>query len=91
MIKHLSMRVPWRDQPWPHRVCAHPRDNSSCLLLTDSNPIADAKGGPNGILLWTDDRNGVDKPAWMSMAKAVIGSSPAVGARRAAKKAVKRS
>ncbi|BBZ55239.1 AAA family ATPase [Mycolicibacterium phocaicum] len=33
MIKHLSMRVPWRDQPWDHRVCAHPLDNSSCLLL----------------------------------------------------------
>ena len=33
MITHLSMRVPWRDQPWDHRVCAHPLDNSSCLLL----------------------------------------------------------
>ena len=35
MIKHLSMRVPWRDQPWDHKVCAHPLDNSSCLLLTN--------------------------------------------------------
>jgi hypothetical protein len=33
MITHLSMRVPWRDQPWDHRLCAHPLDNSSCLLL----------------------------------------------------------
>lgn len=27
------MRVPWRDQPWDDRVCLHPPDNSSCLLL----------------------------------------------------------
>lgn len=27
------MRVPWRDQPWDDKVCAHPLDNSSCLLL----------------------------------------------------------
>ena len=33
MVTHLSMRVPWRDQPWDHRLCAHPLDNSSCLLL----------------------------------------------------------
>ena len=33
MTTHLSMRVPWRDQPWDHRLCAHPLDNSSCLLL----------------------------------------------------------
>ncbi|MGA5541285.1 AAA family ATPase [Mycobacterium sp. NPDC051198] len=33
MITHLSMRVPWRDQPWDHRLCALPLDNSSCLLL----------------------------------------------------------
>jgi hypothetical protein len=45
MVQHLSMRVPWRDQPWDHRVCAHPA------------------------------------------AKLVIGSDPAVGARRLAKKA----
>lgn len=33
MVTHLSMRVPWRDQPWDDRLCAHPLDNSSCLLL----------------------------------------------------------
>jgi hypothetical protein len=33
MIMHLSMRVPWRDQPWNERLCARPLDNSSCLLL----------------------------------------------------------
>jgi hypothetical protein len=32
-VQHISMRVPWRDQPWDERVCAHPIDNSSCLLL----------------------------------------------------------
>lgn len=32
-IQHISMRVPWRDQPWDDKVCEHPLDNSSCLLL----------------------------------------------------------
>lgn len=32
-VKHLSMRVPWRDQPWDEHLCTHPLDNSSCILL----------------------------------------------------------
>ena len=32
-VQHISMRVPWRDQPWDDKVCTHPADNSSCLLL----------------------------------------------------------
>ncbi len=32
-VQHISMRVPWRDQPWDEKVCARPLDNSSCLLL----------------------------------------------------------
>jgi hypothetical protein len=32
-VQHISMRVPWRDQPWDDKVCGNPRDNSSCLLL----------------------------------------------------------
>lgn len=32
-VKHISMRVPWRDQPWDDRVCTRPKDNSSCLFL----------------------------------------------------------
>lgn len=32
-VQHISMRVPWRDQPWDDKVCAHPLDNSSCLPL----------------------------------------------------------
>jgi len=42
--------------------------------------------GPNGVVVWTDDADGVDKPAWTAMAKAILGSTPAIGARRAAKK-----
>lgn len=34
-LKHLSMRVPWRDRPWDERVCDHPLDNSSCILLAN--------------------------------------------------------
>lgn len=32
-VQHISMRVPWRDQPWDDEVCHSPLDNSSCLLL----------------------------------------------------------
>jgi hypothetical protein len=32
-VQHISMRIPWRDQPWDDRVCHSPLDNSSCLLL----------------------------------------------------------
>lgn len=32
-VQHISMRVPWRDQPWDDKVCHSPLDNSSCLLL----------------------------------------------------------
>jgi hypothetical protein len=32
-IQHLSMRVPWRDRAWDGRICDHPLDNSSCILL----------------------------------------------------------
>ena len=32
-VQHISMRVPWRDQPWNDKVCNSPLDNSSCLLL----------------------------------------------------------
>jgi hypothetical protein len=31
--RHISIRVPWRDQPWNDKVCQNPADNGSCLLL----------------------------------------------------------
>lgn len=33
VVQHISMRAPWRDQPWNDKVCARPLDNSSCVLL----------------------------------------------------------
>jgi hypothetical protein len=27
------MRIPWRDRPWDDKVCDHPLDNASCVLL----------------------------------------------------------
>ncbi len=59
----------------------------------------DQGGGPNGTLLWTDDRNGADAQAWLTSAAEVLGTEPAATAdghgrdgvgrlRRAAKKAV---
>ncbi|MBA2726448.1 MAG: hypothetical protein H0U53_10700, partial [Actinobacteria bacterium] len=43
LVKHISMRVPWRDQPWDDRVCHAPLDNSSCLLLKN---IGDKRDDP---------------------------------------------
>ena len=43
--------------------------------------------GTRGVLIWSDDRGGVDQPAWAEMAKEVIGVA---APRRAAKKAVGR-
>ena len=40
-------------------------------------------GGSRGVLMWTDDRGGVDQPAWAHMARQVIGTS---APRRVAKK-----
>lgn len=37
-IKHLSMRVPWRDRPWDESVCNDPLGNSSCTLLANIGP-----------------------------------------------------
>jgi hypothetical protein len=49
-------------------------------------PEPGSRGGPNGVLMWTDDAGGVDKPAWTTLAEAIIGA-PAPAIRRAAKKA----
>lgn len=61
-------------------------------LELDGTPIQDVtkRGGPNGILIWTDDVGGVDKPAWRAMAEAIIGPAHGVAAKKAAKKAVPR-
>ncbi|CAM5328057.1 AAA family ATPase [Streptomyces coeruleorubidus] len=32
-VKHLSMRVPWRDRSWDQFLCDDPSGNSSCTLL----------------------------------------------------------
>jgi len=47
---------------------------------------AAACGGPNGMLIWTDDTNGVDVPAWRSMAAAAIGTAPLAVINRSRKK-----
>ena len=43
--------------------------------------------GSRGVLVWTDDRGGVDQPAWAQLAREVIETSVP---RRAAKKASKK-
>lgn len=34
-------------------------------------------GGPNGALVWTDDREGVDVPRWKELARSFLGGGPA--------------
>ncbi|WP_330153368.1 AAA family ATPase [Rhodococcus chondri] len=52
-------------------------------------PEADG-GGPEGTLVWTDDRGGVDVPAWRQLAQQVFGAPLKGGplAKKAAKKAL---
>lgn len=33
-LRHISIRVPWNDTDWSGRVCACPKDNLSCLILS---------------------------------------------------------
>ena len=84
------------DQPsyvrrWQEKLQWYKSNGILPAVDSDGKPIANATAGSNGILIWTDDLNGVDKPAWTAMAKAIIGAGPSIGARRAGKKAVKRS
>lgn len=37
----------------------------------------DEGGGPAGTLVWTDDRDGVDVPAWRELASSFLGGGPA--------------
>jgi hypothetical protein len=60
---------------------------------------AEGGGGPNGVLMWTDDLNGADAQAWLALAAEVLGSgapseadaTPVGPARRATKKSTKRA
>jgi hypothetical protein len=53
-------------------------------------PAADG-GGPAGALVWTDDRSGVEVPAWRQVAAAAIGPMAARPAKAAPKKVTARS
>ncbi|WP_432185790.1 AAA family ATPase [Streptomyces sp. Tue6028] len=56
----------------------------------------DEGGGPNGTLMWTDDLNGADAQAWLTLASQVLGAEPStpptrsVPVRRVAKKTAAR-
>jgi hypothetical protein len=52
----------------------------------------DEDGGPEGTLMWTDDRDGVDVQQWTKLAEHVIGQAPVtptVSGRKAVKKAMR--
>jgi hypothetical protein len=55
-VKHLSMRIPWRDRPWDQFLCDDPKGNSSCTLLAaigkgrDDEFEAEHAGAPVGSL-----------------------------------------
>ena len=43
--------------------------------------------GPRGLLMWTDDRHGVNEPAWRDLAERILGADTTPPKRRIAKKA----
>ena len=34
-LRHLSIRVPWNDTGWDGKVCERPKENISCLILSN--------------------------------------------------------
>lgn len=32
-LRHISIRVPWKDNGWDGRVCSKPSENAACLIL----------------------------------------------------------
>lgn len=57
-VRHLSVRVPWHDNHWNGTVCSHPRENGSCLVLTNiQTKDADLEEGLAGKHLKDLDRN----------------------------------
>lgn len=67
------------------------RQNGILPALDKRNTfVPEAMDSPNGVVIWTDDQNGVDQPAWTAMARTVFGASGAAERRRAGRTARRR-
>jgi hypothetical protein len=81
--EHLGlMNQPSYARRWEEKLQSYAANGILPGLDADGQVIPGAQGGPNGILVWTDDAAGVNKPAWTAMAEAILGTTPAPGARR---------
>ncbi|MCA4725814.1 AAA family ATPase [Mycolicibacterium fortuitum] len=81
--EHLGMmNQPSYAHRWAEKLEWYRANGILPALDSAGNPLAEIKEGPNGILIWTDDANGVDIPAWTEMATKVLGMSGRPVARR---------
>lgn len=81
--EHLGMmNQPSYARRWDQKLEWYRTNGILPVLDEQGNKIQGAEGGPNGVLVWTDDIRGVDKPAWLAMAEAVLGSSSAARRQR---------
>lgn len=92
----FAIETPTGDQViWEHlgmmgnpRYAADWAAKKAWYLANGFRPFDDPDAdGPRGVLIWTDDRQGVDQPAWLEIGRQVLGSTTP---RRAVKKAAGR-
>jgi hypothetical protein len=96
-LPDFTIETPAGDEViWEHlgmmgipRYAADWEAKRSWYLANGYRPFDDPNAtGSRGILMWSDDRGGVDQPAWAEMAQQVLGAAPS--RRRAGKKAAGR-
>lgn len=91
--EHLGMmNQPVYAARWAEKLRWYAANGILPGLKPDGSVIEDPakRGGSNGILVWTDDARGVDKPAWLAMGESVLGTAAPGAPKKAAKKAVHR-
>ena len=74
--EHLGMmNQPSYARRWAEKLEWYRANGVVPALDSHGAPLSDVKDGPNGLLVWTDDANGVNAPAWLAMAQKVFGTS----------------
>jgi energy-coupling factor transporter ATP-binding protein EcfA2 len=92
--EHLGMMSqPSYVERWKQKLAWYASNGITPGVDEAGSLIADPakRGGPNGVLVWTDDARGVDKPAWTAMATAILGHGAGVPLRKAKKTAARPS
>jgi hypothetical protein len=90
--EHLGkMEQPSYARRWAEKLEWYRTNGIIPALDSGGRPLAAMKEGTNGLLVWTDDANGVDTPAWTAMARAVLGPSSVSAERHRGSKVARRS